>query len=165
MTEREALTIVASLCADGVLDEKEEAILRKALAHPEHKKCENCGEFGECCQEQPERSDDRERSDREQEPFVIKHYSADERPTIKGNGFDGLEIGTDREDADEFIKWVNARICTPQKSQTFPQRTWVSLTDNEIDQGLLRTNYAMQTAGAWRDGVEWAQAQLKEKNT
>jgi hypothetical protein len=49
----------------------------------------------------------------EQEFFVVKHYSADERPTIKGNGFDGLEVGTDREDAEEFIAWVNARISTP----------------------------------------------------
>ena len=45
-----------------------------------------------------------------------------------------------------------------------PQRTWVGLTSNEIDQGLLRTNYAMQTAGVWRDGVEWAIKQLKERN-
>ena len=44
------------------------------------------------------------------------------------------------------------------------QRTWVGLTDEEIDQGLLRTNYSMQTAGAWRDGVEWAIKQFKEKN-
>jgi len=48
---------------------------------------------------------------------------------------------------------------------TPPQRTWVGLTDMEIDQGLCRTNYAMQTSGAWRDGVEWAEAKLKEKNT
>jgi len=45
------------------------------------------------------------------------------------------------------------------------QRAWVGLTDEEIDQGLLRSNYALQTAGAWRDGVEWATKQLKEKNT
>ena len=45
-----------------------------------------------------------------------------------------------------------------------PQRTWVGLTDEEIDQGLLRSNYALQTAGAWRDGVEWATKQLKDKN-
>ena len=45
-----------------------------------------------------------------------------------------------------------------------PQRTWVGLTDEEIDQGLCRTNYAMQTAGAWRDGVDWAIKQLKERN-
>ena len=46
-----------------------------------------------------------------------------------------------------------------------PQREWVGLTDDEIDQGLLRSNHALQTAGAWRDGVEWAIKQLKEKNT
>lgn len=44
------------------------------------------------------------------------------------------------------------------------RRPWVGLTDKEIDAGLLRTNYSMQTAGAWRDGVEWAMKQLKEKN-
>ena len=44
-----------------------------------------------------------------------------------------------------------------------PQRK--PLTDEEIDQGLLRTKYAMQTAGAWRDGVEWAIKQLQERNT
>jgi hypothetical protein len=47
----------------------------------------------------------------------------------------------------------------------FCKKEWVGLTDDEIDQGLLRTKYAMQTAGAWRDGVEWATKQLKEKNT
>jgi len=46
-----------------------------------------------------------------------------------------------------------------------PQREFVGLTDEEIDQGLLRSNHALQTAGAWRDGVEWATKQLKEKNT
>jgi hypothetical protein len=42
---------------------------------------------------------------------------------------------------------------------------WVGLTDGEIDQGLLRTPYAMKTAEAWREGVRWAYHQLKEKNT
>jgi uncharacterized iron-regulated protein len=46
-----------------------------------------------------------------------------------------------------------------------PQRTWVELTDEEIDQGLCRTPYAMKTAEAWREGVRWAYHQLKEKNT
>jgi hypothetical protein len=45
------------------------------------------------------------------------------------------------------------------------QRQWVGLTDEEIDQGLLRTPYAMKTAEAWREGVRWAYHQLKEKNT
>ena len=59
----------------------------------------------------------------------------------------------------DVMEWMLKRYYT-----TPPQRTWVGLTDEEIDQGLLRTNYAMHTAGAWRDGVEWATKQLKEKN-
>ena len=57
----------------------------------------------------------------------------------------------------------NPRTCTCPDETT--KRTWVGLTDDEIDQGLLRSNHALQTAGAWRDGVEWATKQLKEKNT
>ena len=45
------------------------------------------------------------------------------------------------------------------------KRPWVDLTDKQIDEGLLRSNYTMQTAGAWRDGVIWAMKQLKELNT
>ena len=56
-------------------------------------------------------------------------------------------------------KWED---CQPL--YTHPKER-VGLTDEEIDQGLLRTPYALQTAGAWRDGVEWATKQLKEKNT
>lgn len=44
------------------------------------------------------------------EPFVVKHYSTDERPTLKGNGFDGLEIGSDREEAEAFVHWVNRQL-------------------------------------------------------
>ena len=63
-------------------------------------------------------------------------------------------------------------LPTPNKSckdcfpvYRHPQRTLVVLTDDEIDQGLLRTPYAMKTAEAWREGVRWAYHQLKEKNT
>jgi hypothetical protein len=45
------------------------------------------------------------------------------------------------------------------------QRTWVGLTDEDIEQGLLRSDYALQTAHAWRAGVVFAMTQLKEKNT
>lgn len=51
------------------------------------------------------------------EPFVVKHYSGSARPTIKGNGFDGLEVGEDREEAEVFVNWVNARITAPQDAQ------------------------------------------------
>ncbi len=44
------------------------------------------------------------------EEFIVKHYLSDERPSIKGNGFDGLEIGEERDDAEEFISYVNKLI-------------------------------------------------------
>jgi len=47
---------------------------------------------------------------------------------------------------------------------TPPQRTWVGLTEEEIDQGLLRSDYAFKTAEAWRAGVVFAMTKLKEKN-
>ena len=45
-----------------------------------------------------------------------------------------------------------------------PKRDWVGLTDEEIEQGLLRSDYALQTAHAWRSGVIFAMTKLKEKN-
>ncbi len=47
----------------------------------------------------------------------------------------------------------------------FQKREWVGLTDEEIDQGLLRSDYAFKTAEAWRAGVVFAMTKLKEKNT
>ena len=44
------------------------------------------------------------------------------------------------------------------------QRTWQGLTDEEVEQGLLRSDYALQTAHAWSAGVVFAIAKLKEKN-
>ena len=43
-------------------------------------------------------------------------------------------------------------------------KPWVGLTDEEIDQGLLRSDYAFKTAEAWRAGVVFAMTKLKEKN-
>lgn len=50
------------------------------------------------------------------ELFVVKHYEGDTFPTIKGNGFDGLQVGEDREEANEFIGWVNDRISALEKA-------------------------------------------------
>ena len=44
------------------------------------------------------------------------------------------------------------------------QRIWVGLTDEEINQGLLRSDYAFKTAEAWRAGVVFAMTKLKDKN-
>jgi hypothetical protein len=48
---------------------------------------------------------------------------------------------------------------------TSPQpREWVELTEEDVDQGLLRSNYALQNAHAWRAGVAFAMTKLREKN-
>ena len=61
---------------------------------------------------------------------------------------------------------LQCHLAIAPAPQPQPQkRTWVELTDEEIDQGLLHSNYALQTARAWRDGVEWATKQLMERNT
>jgi len=51
------------------------------------------------------------------ENFIIKHYSEEERPIIKGNGFDGLEIGEDREEAEEFVNFINDIISNTTHKQ------------------------------------------------
>lgn len=45
------------------------------------------------------------------ERFIVKRYAAEDRPIIKGNGFDGLEVGETREEAQAFVDWINARIA------------------------------------------------------
>jgi len=45
------------------------------------------------------------------EPFIVKHYSSDDNPIIKGNSFDGLIVGEDREEAEEFINFINANLA------------------------------------------------------
>jgi hypothetical protein len=76
---------------------------------------------------------------------------------VSGNEERSVRMTTVKMVADE---WDN-----PIPLYTAPTpRTWVGLTDEEIDVGLCRSPYALQTAQAWRDGVEWAQEQLKEKN-
>jgi O-acetyl-ADP-ribose deacetylase (regulator of RNase III) len=44
------------------------------------------------------------------EPFVVRHYTGDEHPTIKGNGFDGLVVGDDRVEAEAFVNWLNINL-------------------------------------------------------
>lgn len=60
--------------------------------------------------------------DKRTEDFVVKHYSAEGQPTIKGNGFDGIEIGADREEAEGFIKWVNGHIVRPYLIEAHQRR-------------------------------------------
>lgn len=40
--------------------------------------------------------------------FVVRHYTEDDGPTFKGNGFDGIRVGDDREEAQQFADYINA---------------------------------------------------------
>jgi hypothetical protein len=61
--------------------------------------------------------------------------------------------------------WMCGRcLLIHDKQPPAAQRQWVGLTDEDIDQGLLRSDYALQTAHAWRAGVVFAMTKLKEKN-
>jgi len=44
------------------------------------------------------------------EKFIVKHYVDTPHPCIKGNGFDGLTIGDYRDEAEQFIEFVNELI-------------------------------------------------------
>ena len=48
------------------------------------------------------------------EQFIVKHYSEDERPMLKGHGFDGLTIGDDRQEAQEFVDYLNTMLRQQQ---------------------------------------------------
>ena len=75
-------------------------------------------------------------------PFVVRHYIGEKRPSIKGHGFDGLEVGTDREEAERFVAWVNAHIIAPPQQQAEPSK-WrdmvvVTLVREGIDKHKAR---------------------------
>ena len=47
-------------------------------------------------------------------PFVVRYYTEDSNPTLKGNGFDGLVLGENRTEAEEFVTWVNDALGLDQ---------------------------------------------------
>jgi hypothetical protein len=51
------------------------------------------------------------------EPFVVRFYVGDPFPTIKGNGFDGLAFHEPREEVEDFVKWLNSRLCEEEQSK------------------------------------------------
>lgn len=96
------------------------------------------------------------------DPFVVKHYASDERPSIKGNGFDGLEIGQDRQDAEEFVAWVNAQIGATQpplhSEGTQEAERWIPYLEAEP-----KSEPYLSIASALRDLVQfhdWALPQI-----
>ena len=60
------------------------------------------------------------------------------------------------------VMWFNKPVDGSYVYATPPQRTWVGLTDEEIEQGYKESWVTKQ---AWQSAVWWAEAKLKEKNT
>jgi len=56
------------------------------------------------------------------------------------------------------------KMVYESRKYKLPKREWVGLTKEEINEGLLRSFYVLEKARAWREGVEWAMQQLKDKN-
>jgi hypothetical protein len=57
---------------------------------------------------------------------------------------------------------LNGKPGIPLYTSPPAQRTWVGLTDAEIEQGFRES---WVTEQAWQSAVWWAEAKLKEKNT
>lgn len=58
---------------------------------------------------------------RKLEPLIVKHYTEQPHPTIKGCGFDGLVIGNYREEAEDFVKFVNDLIAFKLQHTSCPK--------------------------------------------
>lgn len=71
------------------------------------------------------------------EDFVVRHYSVDERPTIKGNGFDGLHVGENREEAQVLTDYINRK---------FDKLRRLSVSHAALLAALERTSYALSLA-------------------
>lgn len=56
------------------------------------------------------------------EHFIVRHYTEDEAPMFKGNGFDGTRVGDDREDAELLAAWINQRLDRMSSLETEAQR-------------------------------------------
>jgi len=79
--------------------------------------------------------------------FTVKFYSADDRPSIKGNGFDGLSIGDDKEEANEFVSWVNSRLelCRIKTTEASDLKIGIQRRDAriiELEEGIRRLERA-----------------------
>ena len=63
-----------------------------------------------------------------------------------------------------YKQWQHCHICDleSQVEELKAKRTWVGLTDEEIDEG---NKQSWVTKQAWESAVWWASEKLKEKNT
>ena len=102
-------------------------------------------------------------------------------PCTKSHPHENMNEYCQHKTKDEHVAWGMKKdgvildvICPDEHEReegeyTIPLYThpkeWVGLTKEEINEGLLRSFYVLEKARAWRDGVAWAEAKLKDKNT
>ena len=103
------------------------------------------------------RADERARM-AEQKPVTLKWQQAPIRTAWR----DDMVVASVAIDNDHTLSLYCERDQTPKVEAMFTQRTWVGLTDQEIEQGCKES---WVTEQAWQSAVWWAEARLKEKNT
>ena len=135
----DALTIAYQ---SGYYDGKKAALIREALAQPEQEPQVCCGEYDTCLRACTPRG--RHLAQLEQEPVAWAHK-------------EGLES---IKDFDASI-YANGGFDDAVPLYTTPQRTWVGLTDEQIDSFSLDYSLPYSTHSFAR-AIE---AYLKEKNT
>ena len=73
----------------------------------------------------------------------------------------GASCGAIRREYPDLGEWHTEAIAEWNRRLPAPQRTWVGLTDEEIEQGCKES---WVTEQAFQSAVWWAEAKLKEKN-
>jgi hypothetical protein len=65
--------------------------------------------------------------------FIVKQYISDDRPSLKGNGFDGLTIGESREEAQEFVDWLNLILIEWKRLREFQELAFCAHPNLDVD--------------------------------
>lgn len=63
------------------------------------------------------------------EPFVIKHYTGDDFPSIKGNGL-YMHLATEREDAEEYAEHLNKLLAFSKSNEAETVRRLRDIQDD-----------------------------------
>ena len=140
------------------------ALRAQGKAYP--RTCKKCG-LGPCIELAQQALDKKAENARElgldyepaqQEPVAWKWQQA----PIRTAWGDEMVVASIAIDKDHTLSLYCERDQSPKVEAMFAQRTWVGLTDQEIEQGCKES---WVTEQAWQSAVWWAEAKLKEKNT
>jgi len=93
----------------------------------------------------------------QQEPVALKWQQA----PVKTRWGDGMVVASVAIDKDHTVCLYCERDQTPKVDAMFAQRTWVGLTDEDIEIAFDDT----QEGGGFDDFARAIEAKLKEKNT